>query len=74
MSQVFKNSTHIRLPAVTPLSLFHKTIATLLAPHQVLHVGHVVQTHAPSLLEVAVQVSFTAAAEDSGKRVPEETC
>lgn len=55
----------VRFSAVALLSVFNKTVATLLSSHQVLHVRHVVQTHPPSLLEVAVQVALTAAAEDA---------
>lgn len=50
-------STHVWFSTVALFSILHKAVATLFTPNKVLHVGHVVQTHAPSLLEVAVQVS-----------------
>lgn len=62
-------STHVWFSTVALFSVLHKAVATLFTPNKVLHVGHVVQTHAPSLLEVAVQVSFTAATEDSRERM-----
>ena len=62
--------THIRFSTVTLFSILHKAVAALLAPHQVLHVGHVVETHAPPLPEVAVQVAYTAVTEDSGEWMP----
>ena len=63
---------HVRFSTVTLFSIFHKAVATLLAPHQVLHVGHVVETHAPSFLEIAVQVSFAASAENTWEWMPEK--
>lgn len=63
---------HVRFSTVTLFSVLHKAVATLLAPHQVLHVGHVVETHAPSLLEIAVQVSFAASAENTWEWMPEK--
>lgn len=50
-------STHVWFSTVALFSILHKAVATLFTPNKVLHVWHVVQTHAPSLLEVAVQVS-----------------
>lgn len=61
---------HFRLSTVALFSVLHKAIATLLASDQVLHVGHVEKAHSPSLLEVAVQVPFAAAAENSRERMP----
>lgn len=61
---------HIRFSTITLFSVLHKAVPALLAPHQVLHVGHVVETHAPSLLEVAVQVAFAAATENTWEWMP----
>lgn len=68
-----RRQTHVRFSTVALFSVLHEAVAALLPPDQVLHVGHVVQTHTPSLLEVAVQVTFTAAAEHSWERMPSHT-
>ncbi len=68
--QSINKCAHFRLSAITLFSILHETVAALLAPHQVLHVGHVVETHATSLLEVAVQVAFAAATEDAWEWMP----
>lgn len=60
----------IRFSTIALFSVLHKAITALLASHQVLHVGHVEETHAPSLLEVAIQVTFAAATEDAWERMP----
>lgn len=61
---------HIRFSAIALFSFLHKAVATFLAAHQVLHVWHVVETHAPSLLEIFVEVTFAAVAEDTRERMP----
>lgn len=61
---------HIRFSTITLFSVFHKAITALLAPHKVLHVGHVEEAHASSLLEVAVKITFAAATEDAWERMP----
>ena len=63
---------HIRFSTVALFSILHKAIAALLASHQVLHVGHIVETHAPSLLEVVVKVPFAAATENSWEWMPKQ--
>lgn len=67
---VTKWQTHVWFSTVALLPLLHEAVPALLPPDQVLHVGHVVQTHAPSLLEVVVQVAFAAAAEHPRERMP----
>lgn len=64
-----EQDAHLSLSTVALLSVLHKAVAALLAPHQVLHVGHVEETHAPPLLEVAVQVPLAAATEDTWERM-----
>lgn len=64
----------LHLPTVTVLSIFQKAIATFPSHHQVLSVGQVEETHATSLLEVALQLPLAAGAEDTWEGVSSGRC
>lgn len=60
---------YLHLPTVTVLSIFQKAIATFPSHYQVFGVGQVEETHATSLLEVALQLPLAAGAEDTWEGV-----
>lgn len=57
-------SANLRLSAVTFLPFLYEAVPAPLPSHQVLHVGHVEQTHPASFLKVVIQVFLATAAED----------
>lgn len=64
--------THLEIPAVTLLSLFYVSVATLLPSIEHLHLRHVEETHTHSLIQTHQQVFLTAWTEHSGEGVPAE--